>query len=142
MQYNVRLGAMSKRLTRSEVAEHNSNKSAWVIIGNKVYDVTKFLDEHPGGCEVLLEKAGDDRTEAFEDVGHSTDARDMKEQYLVGEVIDDERWTYSYDKKYLTQTKDDYKPSQVGSSYDAFVYPILIAAILGILYYLFSGLFA
>jgi len=36
------------------------------------------LDEHPGGCEVLLEKAGEDRTEAFEDIGHSTDARKMK----------------------------------------------------------------
>lgn len=34
-----------KKLTRAEVNEHNSNKSAWVIIGNKVYNVTKFLDE-------------------------------------------------------------------------------------------------
>lgn len=79
---------MVSRLTRAQVAEHNSNKSAWIIIGNKVYDVTKFLDEHPGGCEVLLEKAGEDRTEAFEDVGHSTDAREMKETYLVGEIVD------------------------------------------------------
>lgn len=36
----------------------------------------------------MLEKAGDDRTEAFEDVGHSTDAREMREQYLVGEIVD------------------------------------------------------
>lgn len=37
---------------------------------------------------MLLEKAGEDRTEAFEDVGHSTDARQMKEDYLVGEVAE------------------------------------------------------
>lgn len=32
-------------LTRSQVAEHNSNNSAWMVIGNHVYDLTKFLDE-------------------------------------------------------------------------------------------------
>lgn len=31
--------------------------------------------QHPGGEEVLIEQAGRDATEAFEDVGHSTDAR-------------------------------------------------------------------
>lgn len=34
-----------------------------------------FIIQHPGGEEVLLEQAGKDATEAFEDVGHSTDAR-------------------------------------------------------------------
>ena len=37
---------------------------------------------------MLLEQAGQDATEAFEDVGHSTDARNMKEEYLVGEIIE------------------------------------------------------
>ncbi|KAJ0056261.1 hypothetical protein NL108_004552, partial [Boleophthalmus pectinirostris] len=41
---------------------------------------------HPGGEEVLLEQAGADATESFEDVGHSTDAREMLEQYYVGEL--------------------------------------------------------
>uniref|UniRef100_A0A8C4SZN8 Cytochrome b5 type B n=1 Tax=Erpetoichthys calabaricus TaxID=27687 RepID=A0A8C4SZN8_ERPCA len=38
-------------------------KNTWVIIHDKVYDVTHFLDEHPGGEEVLLEQAGGDATE-------------------------------------------------------------------------------
>jgi cytochrome b5 len=41
----------------------------------KVYDVTKYLDDHPGGAEVLLEQAGQDATDMFEDIGHSQDAR-------------------------------------------------------------------
>ncbi|XP_025064926.1 cytochrome b5 type B [Alligator sinensis] len=41
---------------------------------------------HPGGEEVLLEQAGRDATESFEDVGHSIDAREMLKQYYIGEV--------------------------------------------------------
>ncbi|NXP46295.1 CYB5B protein, partial [Heliornis fulica] len=45
-----------------------------------------FLFQHPGGEEVLLEQAGKDATESFEDVGHSTDAREMLKQYYIGEI--------------------------------------------------------
>ncbi|XP_067652794.1 cytochrome b5-like isoform X3 [Haliotis asinina] len=70
----------------SEVKEHKDSKSAWLVIHNQVYDVTKFLEEHPGGEEVLLEQAGDDASESFEDVGHSTDARELMKDYLIGNV--------------------------------------------------------
>uniref|UniRef100_A0A8C4T0U8 Cytochrome b5 n=1 Tax=Erpetoichthys calabaricus TaxID=27687 RepID=A0A8C4T0U8_ERPCA len=49
--------------TLEEVKKHNVSKNTWVIIHDKVYDVTHFLDEHPGGEEVLLEQAGGDATE-------------------------------------------------------------------------------
>lgn len=55
-----------------------------MVIHDKVYDVTKFVDEHPGGEEVLLDVGGQDATEAFEDVGHSDEAREMLEPLLVG----------------------------------------------------------
>ncbi|NWR86483.1 CYB5B protein, partial [Furnarius figulus] len=69
-----------------EVEKRNSNREAWLVIHGRVYDVTRFLEEHPGGEEVLLEQAGRDATESFEDVGHSTDAREMLKQYYIGEV--------------------------------------------------------
>lgn len=47
---------------------------------------TLFIWQHPGGEEVLLEQAGSDATESFEDVGHSTDAREMLQQYCIGEL--------------------------------------------------------
>ena len=37
---------------------------------------------------MLLEQAGRDGTEAFEDVGHSTDAREMMTKYKVGELVE------------------------------------------------------
>jgi len=73
------------------VADHKDKKSAWIIIHNQVYDVSKFLDEHPGGEEVLLEQAGKDATENFEDVGHSSDARDLMKQYLIGELAEEDK---------------------------------------------------
>lgn len=74
-----------------EVKQHKDSKSTWFIIDNKVYDVTKFLDEHPGGEEVMLEQAGGDATQAFEDVGHSSDARDLLKDYLIGELHSDDQ---------------------------------------------------
>lgn len=49
------------------------------MIHDKVYDATNFIDEHPGGEEVLLDVGGQDATEAFEDVGHSDEARSILE---------------------------------------------------------------
>jgi cytochrome b5 len=40
---------------------------------------------------VLLEESGKEATEAFEDVGHSTDAREMMKKYKIGEVAENER---------------------------------------------------
>lgn len=52
-------------LTRAEVAKNNTEESLWFIIDSKVYDVTDFLDAHPGGESVLKQVAGQDATEAF-----------------------------------------------------------------------------
>eukprot|EP01137_Pigoraptor_chileana_P011691 Opistho-2@62978 len=74
-------------ITKEELATHASRAAGvWFSIHGKVYDVTKFLEEHPGGEEVLMEHAGKDATDAFEDVGHSQDARDMLKDYLKGDL--------------------------------------------------------
>ncbi|ETN68749.1 hypothetical protein RB195_026482 [Necator americanus] len=131
---------MAPSLTRKEVSQHNNNKSAWFVIGNKVYDVTKFLDEHPGGCEVLLEQAGGDATEAFEDVGHSTDARQMREEYLVGDIVEGEKQLYSYDKKtWTTSSSDNQQRGASSNPLEALIYPGLIAIVVALIYYLLSN---
>lgn len=57
-----------------------------MIIHDKVYDVTQFLEEHPGGEDILVDSSGRDATREFEDVGHSADARAMLDDYYVGDV--------------------------------------------------------
>ncbi|KAK8754323.1 hypothetical protein OTU49_015612 [Cherax quadricarinatus] len=83
--------------TLAEVLTHKKSDSCWIVIHDRVYDVTKFLDEHPGGEEVLLEQAGTDATENFEDVGHSTDAREMMKEYYIGDISEEDK-KHSQDK--------------------------------------------
>ncbi|XP_078447453.1 cytochrome b5-like [Wolffia australiana] len=72
--------------TLADVSKHNSREDCWLIINDKVYDVTKFLDDHPGGDEVMINATGKDATDDFEDVGHSSTARAMLNEYLVGAI--------------------------------------------------------
>ncbi|KKK21614.1 hypothetical protein P175DRAFT_0427176 [Aspergillus ochraceoroseus IBT 24754] len=76
--------AADKELTFKEVAAHKTKKDLYLIVHDKVYDCSSFVDEHPGGEEVLLDVAGQDGTEAFEDVGHSDEAREILDGLLVG----------------------------------------------------------
>ncbi|KAL3524441.1 hypothetical protein ACH5RR_017275 [Cinchona calisaya] len=70
-----------------DVIRHDKNKDCWLIISGKVYDVTPFMKDHPGGGDVLLSSTGKDATNDFEDVGHSDSAKDMMDKYYIG-VID------------------------------------------------------
>lgn len=54
-----------RTITREEVAKNTSDDSLWFIIDSKVYDVSDFIDAHPGGEAVLKQVAGTDATEAF-----------------------------------------------------------------------------
>ncbi|XP_053843553.1 cytochrome b5 [Vidua macroura] len=113
--------------TLEEVAKRNSSREAWLVIHGRVYDVTRFLEEHPGGEEVLLEQAGRDATESFEDVGHSTDAREMLKQYYIGEVHPNDR-----------EKEGSKNPSRTSSGQTSFwstwLIPIIGALVLGLMY--------
>jgi cytochrome b involved in lipid metabolism len=47
-----------KDFTVEEVAKHNSETDCYVIVHNRVYDVTLFLEAHPGGYDTLLSFGG------------------------------------------------------------------------------------
>jgi len=76
----------AKTITRVQVSEHHTDKDCWIVLHGNVYNVSKYLDEHPGGPEIISDLAGQDATEEFEDTGHSEDARAILKKYLVGEV--------------------------------------------------------
>lgn len=53
--------------TLAEVALHNSGTSCWTAINGNVYDVTSWINEHPGGPEAILSLCGTDGSTAFND---------------------------------------------------------------------------
>ncbi|GBM19623.1 Cytochrome b5 [Araneus ventricosus] len=77
--------------TLSEVADHCNRNDCWIVIEDYVYDVTSFLDSHPGGFDVLMEHAGRDATVAFYGAGHHPNTGDLLKPFLVGSLVQHER---------------------------------------------------
>ena len=76
---------MAKTYTRDEVAKHNTEDSVWFIIDAKVYDVSEFLDAHPGGEAVLRQVAGTDATAAFYNL-HRQEVLTKYEDLCIGTI--------------------------------------------------------
>ncbi|PYI23848.1 Inositolphosphorylceramide-B hydroxylase, partial [Aspergillus violaceofuscus CBS 115571] len=75
--------------TPAEIELHNNAKSCYVTLGSKVYDVTEFVDGHPGGEDLVLEYAGKDVTEILRDESshvHSDSAYEILEECQIGFV--------------------------------------------------------
>ena len=72
-------------------SQKDDTKSYWIVIHDKVYDVTKWLDDHPGGEDILMENSGTDASEPWEDIGHSSEAREKMKQYQIGELRPEDR---------------------------------------------------
>eukprot|EP00933_Yihiella_yeosuensis_P065168 TRINITY_DN68855_c0_g1_i1.p1 TRINITY_DN68855_c0_g1~~TRINITY_DN68855_c0_g1_i1.p1 ORF type:complete len:133 (+),score=43.68 TRINITY_DN68855_c0_g1_i1:80-478(+) len=74
-----------KKITADELAKHNTEKDAWMAIHGLVLDLNKdFLDEHPGGPDVVTCLAGRDATQDFEDISHSDSAREWASKMIIG----------------------------------------------------------
>mmetsp|Transcript_40200 Transcript_40200/g.111709 ORF Transcript_40200/g.111709 Transcript_40200/m.111709 type:complete len:137 (+) Transcript_40200:151-561(+) len=71
-------------ISADELANHKDDKSVWMAIHGKVYDVTAFQEDHPGGPDVLLDAAGRDATDEFDDIGHSAAALEQMKDYEIG----------------------------------------------------------
>ncbi|KAK9358077.1 hypothetical protein V1504DRAFT_442418 [Lipomyces starkeyi] len=82
--------AAIKEFTADEVAAHNAEKDLWIIVHGEVYDVTKYIRDHPGGDDILVEIGGLDGSEQFDAAGHSEDAWDITRSLHVGTLKKDE----------------------------------------------------
>uniref|UniRef100_A0A2P2J1F6 Uncharacterized protein MANES_16G108500 n=1 Tax=Rhizophora mucronata TaxID=61149 RepID=A0A2P2J1F6_RHIMU len=75
----------SKSYTKAEVSLHNKRTDCWIIIKEKVYDVTSYVEEHPGG-DAILAHAGDDSTKGFYGPQHATRVFDMIDEFYIGDL--------------------------------------------------------
>ncbi|ETW75957.1 fatty acid-2 hydroxylase 1 [Heterobasidion irregulare TC 32-1] len=83
---------MSKRIrmyTAEDVAEHANASSCWVSYKGRIFDVTRFLPDHPGGDELVLKFAGHDVEDAMRDATeheHSESAYEVLNEFFIGRV--------------------------------------------------------
>jgi hypothetical protein len=59
---------MSESYSTKDVSAHNKVEAEggmWIIIDNDVYNVTDFVDEHPGGAKILKRVGGKDASKQF-----------------------------------------------------------------------------
>ncbi|XP_011141860.1 cytochrome b5 isoform X2 [Harpegnathos saltator] len=121
-----------KLFTREEVLKQSTleNSDTWIIIHNEIYNVTSFLNEHPGGEEVLLEQNGLDATEAFEDIGHSSDARELMISFKIGELVEAERVKERKKVEWSNNNSDDNN----SSSWRSWLIPIALGVLATLVY--------
>ncbi|KAI3872382.1 hypothetical protein MKW92_025330 [Papaver armeniacum] len=84
------MSKITKLYSVEEASKHNTKP---------VYNVTKYLDDHPGGVLFLRRDAIED----FDFVGHSKSAREFMETYLIGE-LDPSSVPQQQDKSYHNHT--------------------------------------
>ncbi|SGZ24280.1 BQ5605_C023g09716 [Microbotryum silenes-dioicae] len=108
-----------------DVRKHRSSKDCWVVHDNKVYDVslsvTAFLEDHPGGDDLILNYAGKDITSIMADPvehEHSDSAYELLQQYQLGVIGAEERITnedFVWNEKFEpqdTDTSQDWQKNQ------------------------------
>jgi 4-hydroxysphinganine ceramide fatty acyl 2-hydroxylase len=77
------------KYTKKEISSHHTTHDLWVVYKDKVYDLTSFLFDHPGGEEVLLSHGGSDISQILLDDKihlHSDAALDILNDYCIGTI--------------------------------------------------------
>jgi len=74
----------------AEVAQHATSSDCWIVVNGRVYDVTRYLSQHPAGARTITPWCGKESTVAYETedgVGtHSSRADRLLESYAIGEL--------------------------------------------------------
>ncbi|XP_019850246.1 PREDICTED: fatty acid desaturase 2-like [Amphimedon queenslandica] len=88
--------------TRAEVSKHKRSNDCWIIIEGRVYDVSGWLDKHPGGKRIIRHYAGEDASLAFESFHNNKKlVRSYLSKYYIGDIVEEERELPEINKDFL-----------------------------------------
>ncbi|PFH60297.1 hypothetical protein XA68_11180 [Ophiocordyceps unilateralis] len=80
---------MAEKYTPAQVGQHGDEENGyWLLIEDGVYDITKFMDEHPGGPKVLKRFAGKNATKAFWKYHSESVLKRYGAKYRIGHVAE------------------------------------------------------
>jgi cytochrome b involved in lipid metabolism len=71
-----------------EVVKHNKEDSCWIFVGRKIYDVTEFLNLHPGSKQAILKYAGYNVKISYN--FHSKKAKKIWKKFFIGKLLKDD----------------------------------------------------
>ncbi|KAI4871227.1 hypothetical protein NFI96_019755 [Prochilodus magdalenae] len=74
-------------VTEEELKKHNTRNDCWTCIRGMVYNVSAYMDFHPGGDEELMKAAGIDGTDLFDQVHRWVNYESMLKECLVGRMV-------------------------------------------------------
>ncbi|KAF6004573.1 hypothetical protein F1559_004430 [Cyanidiococcus yangmingshanensis] len=77
--------ATQKYFTAAEVSQHYTRDSLWLIIDGRVYDVTSYIDHHPGG-DAIFRNAGRDSSAGFHGDQHPEKVNEILPDFYIGEL--------------------------------------------------------
>ncbi|KAJ3166494.1 hypothetical protein HDU88_003363 [Geranomyces variabilis] len=98
------MGALTEvRISNTELERHNSLKSRpYVAIRGSVYDITDFVDRHPGGRDIMLLSAGRDVTQVYETYHDIAKTEKVLRKYRIGVLTDAVLPTFPPPSKFQT----------------------------------------
>jgi len=73
-------------LTMEEIGEKKKEGKLWIIVHNRVYDVTEYQHQHPGGILALQHLAGKDATDYFENYHREHVAKFLLPRHFIGNL--------------------------------------------------------
>jgi cytochrome b involved in lipid metabolism len=86
-QPQIKAERSTRCYTAEDVGRHNKAEDVWIILKGKVYDVTPYVNEHPGGA-AILRNAGGDSTKGFYAPQHPDRVFDLIDDFYVGDLVE------------------------------------------------------
>jgi cytochrome b involved in lipid metabolism len=85
---NVPVDGTAKTYTMSDVSKHNNQNDCWTTVNGKVYEVTKWISEHPGGAKAIISMCGIDGSALFNDQygGERRPANELA-NFVIGDLV-------------------------------------------------------
>jgi len=75
-------------ITMEELAKHNTRKDAWICVEGRAYDISNYVERHPGGWLPIANLAGKDVTDAFANYHPAKVYEKLLPAFYVGKIKD------------------------------------------------------
>ncbi len=82
-----KINPILRTYTLDQIALHGDAQNCWTVIREDVYDLTPWINEHPGGDQAILSMCGKDATAAFEEQhGGQPNPENALKSFVIGKL--------------------------------------------------------